>query len=181
MNRTRRIPPIAIVALAALLPLLSSAPVAADCQPAESIERVLPKADVAFVGTVTALEGPVATFAVREVWAGDVADTVIVRGLTDDLGGVDAGFGAGFSEDDRQWTAGGTYLVVPWVDGAVLRDNICTATTEWSADLESLRPSDARIHAGQDAGAIAIPSALILAGAVLLLVAGVSVLAFRRR
>jgi len=179
MNRTRRLPPIAIVALTALL--LSSGPVVADCQPSGPLERVLPKADVAFVGTVTALEGPVATFAVREVWAGNVADTVVVRGLFEDLGGVDPAVGAGFSEDDRLWTAGGTYLVVPWVDGAVLRDGICTATTEWSAELGALRPSDARILTSEDAVGASIPPALILAGAVLLLIAGASVVAFRRR
>jgi hypothetical protein len=179
MNRTRRLPPIAIVTLTALL--LSSGPALADCQPAAPIEQVLPKADVAFVGTVTTLEGPVATFAVREVWAGEVADTVVVRDLFDDLGGVDAGFGAGFSEDDRQWTAGETYLVVPWVDGDTLRDNICTATTEWSAELEALRPGNARILTGPGDEGVSIPPALILAGAVLGLIAAVSVLAFRRR
>jgi hypothetical protein len=160
--------------------LVCAAPVAADCQPAGPIEEALPAAPVAFVGVVTALDGPVATLAVREVWAGEVPDEVQVRGLADDVGGVDAGFGAGFSEDDRQWMAGGTYLVVPWVDGKVLRDSICTATTEWRSDLEALRPASARIVEGDPTNAVPVPPAVLAAAAVLLVIGVVSVLAFRR-
>jgi len=169
--------PILLLSVAALP--MAAAPVAADCQPAGPVEEVLPAAPIAFVGVVTALDGPVARFAVREVWAGEVPDAVEVRGLADDVGGVDNGFGVGFSEDDRQWTAGGTYLVVPWVDGTVLRDGICTATTEWRPDLETLRPASARIVEAQSEG-VSVPPAVLAAGAVLLLIAAVSVLAFRR-
>lgn len=158
----------------------AAAPAAADCQPAGLIEEALPAAPIAFIGVVTELDGPVATFAVREVWAGDVPDEVEVRGLADDVGGVDAGLGVGFSEDDRQWTAGGTYLVVPWVDGIVLRDSICTATTEWRPDLETLRPTTARIVGAESSGGVSVPPAVLAAGGVLLLIGAVSVLAFRR-
>jgi hypothetical protein len=158
----------------------SAAPVAADCQPAGPVQEALPAAPIAFVGTATSVEGPVATFAVREVWAGEVPDTVEVRGLADDVG-VDAGFGAGFSEDDRQWAEGETYLVVPFVDGAVLRDSICTATTEWSAELQALRPTNARIATAEEAGGAIVPTELIVIGAVMLVIAGASVIAFRRR
>jgi hypothetical protein len=174
--RIRRILPLSI----SLAWLVGAAPVAADCQPAGPIEDALAAAPIAFVGTAASVDGPVATFAVREVWAGEVPDTVEVRGLADDAG-VDVGFGAGFSEDDRQWSAGETYLVIPFVDGAVLRDSICTATTEWSPELEALRPADARIVAAEEAGGAAVPTELILVGTVVLLVAGASVLAFRRR
>ena len=159
---------------------MSAGPVAADCQPAGPIEQSLPDAPVAFVGVVTALEGPVATMAVREIWAGDVPDTVEVRGLSDDVGGVDPGFGAGFSEDDRRWNPGATYLVVPWVDGAVLRDSICTATTEWHPGLEALRPADARIVLAEEAEGLAVPAPLLAVGAVLLLIGAISALAFAR-
>ena len=160
--------------------ILAASPVAADCQPAGPVEDALPTAPVAFVGVVTALDGPVATFAVREVWAGDVPSTVEVRGLADDIGGVDAGFGAGFSEDDRQWNGGGTYLVVPWVDGAVLRDSICTPTTEWRPELETLRPANARVGTAEEAGGVSVPPAVLATGAVLLLITAVSALAFRQ-
>ena len=163
-----------------LMWLVAAGPVAADCQPAGPVQEALPTAPIAFVGTAASVEGPVATFAVREVWAGEVPDTVKVRGLADDVG-VDAGFGAGFSEDDRQWAEGETYLVVPIVDGAVLRDSICSATTEWSAELEALRPANARIVGGEEEGGPRLPTELILVGAVVLVVSGASVLAFRRR
>ena len=174
--RFRRILPLGI----SVIWLVAAAPVAADCQPAGPIQEALPTAPIAFVGTAAAVEGPVATFAVREVWAGEVPDRVEVQGLADEAG-VDAGFGAGFSEDDRQWTQGETYLVVPFLDGAVLRDSICTSTTEWGPELEALRPADARIVAAEEAGGAAVPAELILVGAVVLVVAGASVVAFRRR
>lgn len=149
----------------------------ADCDPAGPLARTLPKADVAFVGSVTVTDGSVAQFAVAEVWAGDVPGVVEVRGLTDRLPGQRGPI----VEDDRLWIVGETYLVVPILDRGVLRDSICTATTEWNADLEPLRPADARILTTPDEAAISVPPALILAGAVVVLIAGASVLAFRRR
>jgi hypothetical protein len=175
-----RIGGLVTLALALALALVPG-PAAADCQPAGPPEAALPAAPVAFVGVVTNVEGPIATFAVREVWAGDVAETVEVRGLSDDLGGVDTGFGVGFSEDDRQWTDGTTYLVVPFVDGAVLRDHICTATTEWHDGLEALRPATARILGAEQVDGLSIPPAILLIGAVLVLLVAGSALAFRRR
>jgi len=153
-------------------------PAAADCEPAGPVADALRTASVAFVGTVVAVEGPAARFAVAEVWAGEVGAEVEVRGVSDDVG-VDSGFGAGFTEDDRHWTDGATYLVVPWVDGAVLRDSICTATTEWSDDLAALRPADARILEGQ--GTVEQPTWLLLIVIASAVLAAGSVLAFRRR
>ena len=163
----------------ALLVLAVPSPLRADCDPAGPIERVLPKADVAFVGTVMAAEGPVAQLAVAEVWAGNIPNVVEVRGLMDRLAG--RGGDQPVGEDDRLWAVGQTYLVVPTVDGDALRDHICTATTEWSPEMDVLRPENARIVAGDEATG-PMPPALILAGAiVLLLVGGASVLAYRHR
>ena len=158
-------------------------PATGDCQLAGPIEEALPAAPVAFVGTVTEVDGPIATFAVSEVWAGDVGDVVTVRGLFDEVVPPDGGFGAGFSEDDRRWTEGATYLVLPFVDAGVLRDNQCTATSEWQPELEALRPADARIvsSAVTTETAAQVPVELLLVGGALLLVAAGSVLAFRRR
>ena len=161
--------------------LATAGVVAADCEPAGPIEQVLPAARVAFVGTVVATEGPVATFEVTEVWAGEVGTSVEVRGLSDDVAGPDAGFGAGFTEDDRQWTEGATYLVVPFIDGGVLRDHICTATTEWSPELDELRPTEARTLTPAEAAPAGVPMPVLLIGAMLVAVAGAAVLAFRRR
>lgn len=178
MSRLRVGPVLVAVAVAAWL--AGATPIAADCQPAGPIEAALAEAPIAFVGVVTALDGPVATIAVREVWAGEVPNLVEVRGLADDARGVDAGFGAGFSEDDRHWTAGATYLVVPSVDGAVLRDGICTATTEWRADLSALRPETARIVEAEEAAGPLVPPAVLAVGAILLLIGAISIVAFRR-
>ena len=158
------------IAFAALVALLATTPAAADCELA-SFEEELATAPVAFVGAVLALNGPVATFRVLEVWAGDVPDPVEVRGLTDLPEAM-------FGEDDRQWQPGSTYLVFPIVDGDVLRDSICTATSEWSPELEQFRPADARFVAGN--GSEPAPIGAIVVGVVILAVAGASALAFRR-
>jgi hypothetical protein len=155
-------------------------PAAADCEPAGPVEEALRTAPVAFVGTVVAMEGPAARFAVAEIWAGEVGPEVEVRGLSND-GGVDSGFGAGFTEDDRRWTDGATYLVVPWVDGSVLRDSICTATTEWSDELTALRPANATILESQATGSAEPPVWIPAVAVAALVLAAGSVLAFRRR
>ena len=172
-----------LIPLALALAVLAAAPPArADCDPAGPVEQVLPKADVAFVGSVIATDGSVARFAVAEVWAGDLPDVVEVRGLIDrPAGRGDAGGPAPIVEDDRLWTVGQTYLVIPTVDGDVLRDHGCTATTEWSAELESLRPPDARVVVGLREQGLTLPPILIPAGGIIVLIAAVSLLAFRRR
>jgi hypothetical protein len=157
-------------AAAVFLALLAATPVTADCDPVP-FEEGLAAAPVAFVGAVTALDGAVATFKVLDIWAGDVAEQVDVRGLTDHPDGM-------IGEDDRQWQASNTYLVVPIVDGDVLRDSICTATNEWTPELEQFRPADARLVADADPGGV--PIGLILVGFVVLLVAAASTVAFRR-
>lgn len=174
--RLRLLPVIALaIAWLSLAP-----PVAADCEPAGPVAEALRAAPVAFVGTVVAVEGPAARFAVAEIWAGEVGAQVEVRGLSERSIGRSVEGPQGSTEDDRHWTNGATYLVVPWVEGSMLRDSICTATTEWSDDLAVLRPADATIVASQ-APASAGPPVWILAIAVatVALAAG-SALAFRR-
>ena len=172
-----------IAAAATLTWLIAAGPASADCDPAGPIEEALPAAPIAFVGTVAALDGPIATFSVSEVWAGAVAEVVTVRGLSNGADGR-GGMGAGFSEDDRLWVSGETYLVLPIVDRGALRDHICTATTEWRPELEQLRPDDARIiTVGPpiDGATQEPPVALIAVAVLFAMVAGASVLAFRRR
>jgi hypothetical protein len=168
-----------LIALAALAGQPPRA--AADCAPMGTAAEALPASEVAFVGEVTGVDGPVAQLAVREIWAGDLPSTVEVRGLNDAAGGEDVGWGPGMSEDDRTWTLGETYLVIPYVDGNVLRDSICSATTVWSPELEELRPADARaVSPGRaESTGPTVPAWLAIAGVAVVLVAGASVLAFR--
>jgi hypothetical protein len=162
-----------LVALLGLLGVLvGAAPVAADCQLGGPIEEELPAAPLVFVGTATEVIGSMARFEVHEVWAGTVANGVEVHGLTS---------GVEFSEDDRRWETGARYLVVPFIEGQVLRDSICSPTTEWREELEALRPATARLVEGEPVDGIAFPPALILVGAVVLVLGGISLLAFRRR
>ncbi len=153
----------------ALLP----GPVAADCQPAGPIQEELPRAEIAFVGTAVDVAGSMATFEVHEVWAGTVPNPVEVHGLTS---------GVEFSEDDRRWEEGARYLVVPFVEGEVLRDSFCTPTTEWQPELTALRPASAQIIGEKpEESGVSVPPALLLTGAVILVVVGASAFAFRRR
>lgn len=154
--------------------LAAAVPAVADCDPAGPPAAVLGEAAVAVVGRVIALQGGAATFEVSEVWAGELGVIALVQGLTD---------GAGVVEDDRTWTIGARYLVLPVVDRGALRDHICTATTEWRPELAELRPADARL----------LPSApvspsvsggvmgVVAAGLVLVAFAGAGIVAFRAR
>lgn len=163
---TRRLLPVAL----ALPWLLLAAPAGADCQMAGSVAEELARVRVAFVGTVTQVNGSTATFDVSEVWKGDVGEVAEVGGAFDD---------GSFGEDDRGWNVGVTYLVLPYVDGGSLRDTICSATTEWTDDLAALRPAGAETRVAEPAPSG--PSMLLLAiGLVVILFAGTSWIAFRR-
>lgn len=146
----------------------------ADCQPASSVEEALAAAEIAFVGTVVAaVEGESrAGFSVEEVWVGDLPAATEVRGLRD----------AGLSEDDRRWTLGVRYLVIPYVDRGVLRDNICSATVEWRDELAALRPPGAQSPeegpSGSDDG---IPGAVLAVAAAVGVLIVVGLIAFGRR
>jgi hypothetical protein len=160
---------------------LVASPVTADCDPVGTPEDVLPTAPVAFVGTVTTLEPARAHFTVLEVWNGNVAEAVDVHRLL--MPHPHGREPAGPAEDDRAWTLGGTYLVIPHIEAGALVDHICTATVEWSDDLAALRPPDAVVHAaGEEASAaFEIPTPVLVAIAAALVVASASVLAYRRR
>ena len=179
------IPRFAVVAWTVLVLLASASPAAADCQMAGPIEAEIRIAPVAFVGRVTSTEGATARFAVAEVWAGNVADTVEVRGVSDIGGGraePEVGEPFPIGEDDRLWTVGSTYLVLPTIEDDVLRDSICSATTEWVPELAALRPADARIIGaeGEDGGGgLPVPAIVVLGS--LAVIGVLSVVAFRAR
>ena len=166
--------------LLAISALTLVAPAAADCNMAGPLADVLGSAEVTFVGEVTTVTGSAATFAVREIWFGNVADSVEVRGLKDEGRGPVLGVVEGPSEDDRTWAVGTAYLVVPHVDGHVLRDHICTATTPWTDDLAILRPADARVVTGAADPPAAVVMVVLVVVVVLAFVT-ISLLAFHRR
>ncbi len=112
----------------------------------------------------------VATLRVEEIWEGEIGAMVEVRGIRD----------TEIGEDDRVWRQGGTYLVVPWVDGQTLRDSACTATTEWTDDLSVHRPADARTLRPATSGESGTTWPAVALGIAVLAIAGASMLAFRR-
>jgi hypothetical protein len=125
-----------LIATAAIVAWLAlPAPALADCQPGGPLAQEVSEAQVVFVGRVMEI-GPAARagnarFQVEDVWVGQLRETVTVYGLS----------GEQFGEDDRTWQLGARYLVVPIVDGNILRDSICSATTEWQPQLAALRPT----------------------------------------
>jgi hypothetical protein len=173
-----------LVAAVAIAWLMAPARAVADCEPVGPVAEVLPDAEIAFVGTVTDVRGSVAILSVREIWAGQVTDVVEVRGLGDEGRGPVVELVEGPSEDDRSWTPGVTYLVLPMVLGlaedAVLRDHLCSATTEWTEELARLRPADARFVTSEtETSGPSLP--VLLIGLVASAIVGASWLAFRRR
>lgn len=162
--------------------LATATPVVADCDLVGTPAEVLATAEVAFVGTVVEVDGSFARFDVLEDWTDAVGDAVEVVGLAHMFPrGGDPG---AMAEDDRTWVAGATYLVIPFVDGGLLRDHICTATTEWTDALAALRPRRVEAVVGGAAPAdarSALPLPVLLIGVAAVAVAGASVLAFRRR
>lgn len=118
--------------------------VLADCAEPPDIKMAVATADIVFVGTVSDVtnNGRWAEVKVGAVWRGpDQPATLLIRGGPE---------GNAASSVDRSFVAGVTYLFVPYLDASTktLSDNICTSTTEWRAELDGLRPSDARPPTG---------------------------------
>ena len=101
----------------------------------------LAQAPVAFVGTVqsTTNRDRFAIIAVEEVWRGSsLPDLVEVHGTS-----LDNEFA--MTSNDRSFTVGVRYLIVPTSAaeaGNVFYDNQCSATREYSPELDELRPLD---------------------------------------
>ena len=117
-------------------------PAAASCVAPPPLAQAIDEAPAAFVGTVTATSnaGRWAAVEVTEVWAGDVAEVVEVRGGTADPPGP---VGAS-SSVDRIYREGATYLFLPFGGtGDVFRDNACSSTIRFRPGLERFRPGDA--------------------------------------
>lgn len=127
------------LAAGAGLVLLSSSAHASCALPAPMRDAIA-DSSATFVGTVTGVENyrRWATVEVIEVWKGEVPDNEVVvkGGPRDPAGGAHV-----VTTVDRSYRVGETYLfVVHDQNGSVLRDNICSRTTVFRADLERFRP-----------------------------------------
>jgi hypothetical protein len=179
MRLIRRAAPLAFaLSIGAAFGLLAEpATTLASCTMIPLLEDAIKTADIVFVGTVveTANRNTWATVQVEEVWRGpDQPARVVVQG---------GPAGNAATSIDRSFAVGVKYLFFPRAnDAGALGDNICSNTTEWSAELAGLRPADARAPigstpppAGFDVMSVAVPAgmALLVAG----LLVGVGLLA----
>ena len=140
---------------------------AATCGPAAGI---ISTASVVFVGTLTTVDatGSQATFAVEEVWKGDdVPSEVTVSGSA------------------GQWlppNPAARYLVLAKAIGGTLRadGSECHQAYAWDNSMAVQRPATAHPPVGgsTDAG-VEVPFEVLLFGGIVLLVAGISFVAFK--
>lgn len=130
----------------------------ASCVMPAPIAEALAKADIVFVGTVTATaeHNLWATVAVEEVWKGpDLPADFQIRG---GQGGNAA------SSVDREFTPGTKYLFVPVaIENGFASDNSCSPTRPWDDTLVGLRPANAR---GPIGGSSAAPVGFDFGGAI---------------
>lgn len=121
-----------------------AAPAIASCAPAPPIRSAVRDAEAAFVGTVVELENlrRWATVEVGEVWKGDVAPLVEVRGGPADPKGETTVV----TSVDRHFREGVPYLFVPFRgNGEVFRDNACTVTSRYRPEMARFRPTPAAV------------------------------------
>lgn len=117
-------------------------PARASCAGLPPLARAVRDAPVVFVGTVVDLTNADrwATVEVTDVWKGDVAASVEVRGgQADPPGPMNV-----VSSVDRSYREDKTYLfVLDSGTGEGFLDNACTATTVYEEEMERLRPANA--------------------------------------
>lgn len=112
-----------------------------------SLGRAIAESSVVFAGTVidTSSEGRWATVEVSDVWKGDVAAEVEVRGGPEDPPGPISAS----SSVERTYRRGETYLFLPYAgSGEVFSDNSCSRTSVYREGLARLRPPGAHAPAG---------------------------------
>lgn len=117
----------------------------ASCAVQLALTESLAASSVVFTGTVVAVSGGdrVATVLVDEVWkGGPLSEQVEVRGGPGDPQSI--------TSVDRSFARGDKYLFVPINDAPPFQDNACTATREYSPELEGSRPPDTSEAAGDE-------------------------------
>jgi len=176
--RTRNLLALPAAVVAVLATVVAPGGTSASCAMPPGLEEQVSEAEIVFVGTVAAVRnmGRTASFSVEEIWQGpDLPEQVTV------LGGPEDEMMA--TSADRSFTVGIRYLVAAYLDGGTIHDNSCSATHEWHALLEELRPADARsptvtVDSEAESDSSVVPMLLVAAG--LAAVATLSVVAFRR-
>lgn len=103
------------------------------------MDQAVGQAEIAFVGTVTALanDAHLASVSVEEVWTGPDLPSVVEVGNVRPAGDPESVW-------DRTYTLGARYLFFPYVEDGRLVDGPCTFTSEWQPELEQYRPATVR-------------------------------------
>lgn len=139
------------VILATTFGAITATPAGASCAGEASLTAAVAYGGPVFVGTVvsTTNRGRWATFAVEEVWSGQVADTQVVKAgppPPDDQGSFSG------SSADRTYEIGKRYIVAsgdasgPFtLAPGELQDSLCSATRLWVPTDAAARPPTARI------------------------------------
>jgi hypothetical protein len=129
------------VLVAAFVILLLTPPAGASCAVMPSLQEAVASAKFAFVGKVVATANHHRTARVRvdAVWKGTrIPRHVIVRGSP--------ATGNAITTVDREYVKGRKYLFVPYrrPARAVFLDNLCSATSEYTAAVADAAPSTTR-------------------------------------
>lgn len=127
-------------------------PARASCAPPPSLPESLAAAGVVFTGTVVEVraEGRVAIVLVDEVWKGGPLEAEVE---------VHGGSSEAVTSVDRTYERGDKYLFVPVNRAGPFQDNICTATREYSPELEGSRPLDGSAPVVPQAGEVPVEPA----------------------
>jgi hypothetical protein len=135
--------------LASLLFAAMAGPASASCAVQLPLSESLAASSVVFTGTVVSVAGGrIATVMVDEVWkGGPLPEQVEVRGGPGDPQSI--------TSVDRSFEQGDKYLFVPINDAPPFEDNACTATREYSPELEEARSLDS---SGSGSGSGAVPA-----------------------
>jgi hypothetical protein len=129
---------------ALLLVLVVPSAARASCAVQLPLTDSLAASSVVFTGTVVSVDGGdrIATVLVDEVWkGGPLPERVEVRGGPGDPRSI--------TSVDRSFVTGDKYLFVPINDSPPFEDNACTATREYSPQLEDARSLDGAGTGGQ--------------------------------
>lgn len=133
-----------VAAFATLAVIAPVSPAEASCGSPPPYEEAIEQAAAVFVGEVVQLTNDRrwASVDVTQVWTGEVevAERVELRaGPKDPPGGLST-----ITTVDRHYKLGRTYLFVPYKGSdSVFRDNACTRTSVYRAELDRFRPAGA--------------------------------------
>lgn len=157
----------ATVVIAVSVVFLAAPQAMASCAEALPNALAIEQGQTVFVGTVTSLDsdGRLATFAVDDVWKGEVTAVAIVNGGPSLAELKEAGLGADIATSvDRSYDLGARYLVVSHgMEDGVFRDNACSATQIYDVSLDEFRPDWAHAPSPVEADSTATVARVALA------------------